>query len=69
MQNGQAVTITLAPASGGHPHSLHAHPLLFFRLVEQHQAATAAAERAVAAALISTRFNPGIASSTSRGSS
>ncbi len=31
----------------GHLHSLHAHSLLFFRLVEQHQSAATAAERAV----------------------
>ena len=36
---------------GRHLHPLHAHALLFFRLVEQHQPAAAAAERAVAGAL------------------
>ena len=70
MQNGQAVTITLAPASAAILHPQHAHALLFFGFVEQHQPAAAAAERAVAATASSPpASSPGMASSTSRGSS
>ena len=48
-QKGQAVTMTSAPASARHldPHDPHAHLLL--GLVEEHEPAAAAAERAVAA--------------------
>ena len=51
MQNGHAVTIDAGARFRRHPDPPHAHPLLFFGFVEQRQAASAAAERAVAAAL------------------
>ena len=40
----------IGPGLGGHLHPHYSHSLIFFGLVEQHQSAAAAAERAVAAA-------------------
>src|ERR1700739_4265212 len=39
------------PCFRGHSHSEHAHPLLFFRFVEQHESAATAAEGPVARSL------------------